>query len=69
MPHIAVMLYPGHSDEIKQKAAEGIKNVVMQELGVSAEAVSVSFFDVPKEEFKEKVMAKIPDDKIVLGHK
>ena len=48
MPHIAVMLYPGRSDEIKQKAAEGIKNVVMQELGVSAEAVSVSFFRCPQ---------------------
>lgn len=68
MPHVAVMMYPGRTEEAKKNLAEKIKNVVMEEFNVPETAVSVSMFDIEKEAFP-KAMEKIPHENIILGAK
>lgn len=59
MPHIAVMMYPGRDEEIKKALAQKIQDLVVEELKLPREVVSVSMNDIEKEKFPE-AMAKIP---------
>ncbi len=68
MPHIAVMMYPGRDDEIKTNLSKKIQALVVEELKVRPEVVSVSVFDIDKEAFP-KAMENIPEDKIFVGAK
>lgn len=68
MPHIAVMMYPGRDDEIKTNLSKKIQALVVEELKVKPEVVSVSVFDIDKEAFP-KAMENIPQDKFFVGSK
>lgn len=59
MPHIAVMMYPGRDEETKKALAQKIQDLVVEELKLPREVVSVSMNDIEKEKFSE-AMAKIP---------
>ena len=68
MPHVAVMRYPGRSPETKAALAAKIQNLIMEELKLPETAVSVSMFDIEKEDFP-KAMLNIPQENMVLGKK
>lgn len=55
MPHIAVQMYPGRSDEVKRSLAQRLAKAASEELGRGIEHFSVSIEDVPQDEWKEKV--------------
>ena len=59
MPHIAVRMYPGRDEETKKALAQKIQDLVVEELKLPREVVSVSMTDIEKEKFPE-AMAKIP---------
>ena len=46
MPHVIVKLWPGKSEQQKQKLAEGITKAVMTSLGYGEESVSVSLEEI-----------------------
>ena len=53
MPHIAVMMYPGRDDETKKNLAKKIQDLVVEELMLPREVVTVSMNDIEKEAFPE----------------
>ena len=55
MPHVIVKLWPGKSEQQKQKLAEGVTKAVMTSLGYGEASVSVSLEEVPSGEWTEKV--------------
>lgn len=55
MPHVSVKLWPGRSEEDKQRLADAIVEDVVRITGSSEASVSVSIEDVPSEDWKEKV--------------
>jgi 4-oxalocrotonate tautomerase len=55
MPHVIVKLWPGKSEQQKQKLAEGVTKAVMTSLGYGEASVSVSLQEVPSGEWTEKV--------------
>ena len=55
MPHVIVKLWPGKSEQQKQKLVEGVTKAVMTSLGYGEESVSVSLAEVPSGEWTEKV--------------
>ena len=55
MPHVIVKLWPGKSEQQKQKLAEGVTKVVMSTLGYGEESVSVSLEEVAASDWTEKV--------------
>lgn len=55
MPHVSVKLWPGRSEEEKQRLADAIVEDVVRITRSSEASVSVSIEDVPSDEWKEKV--------------
>jgi 4-oxalocrotonate tautomerase len=55
MPHVTVKLWPGKSEEQKNRLAERITNYVMTILDYGEESVSVSIEEVRSEDWREKV--------------
>ena len=55
MPHVVVKLWPGKSEQQKQKLAEGLTKAVMTSLGYGEESVSVSLEEVAANDWTEKV--------------
>jgi 4-oxalocrotonate tautomerase len=55
MPHVTVKLWPGKSEEQKNRLAERITNYVMTILDYGEESVSVSIEEVKVEDWKAKV--------------
>jgi 4-oxalocrotonate tautomerase len=55
MPHVIVKLWPGKSEQQKQKLAEGITKVVMSSLGYGEESVSVSLQEVAPDAWTAEV--------------
>ena len=66
MPHIDVSLYPGRDQETKEKIANAIRQVCIDELGFAANHVSVTLTDTPSDSFTDDVMARINKDNIIL---
>ena len=68
MPPITVKMYPGRSDEVKQKAAQEIMQAAMQALDAPATAFTVIMEDIPREEWNEKVFVPEiePNEDLVL---
>ena len=54
MPYIAVKCYP-RDDETKRRLAERLSEVIIEELGCPAAAVTVSVEDVTSEAWEETV--------------
>ena len=55
MPHVIVKLWPGKSEQQKQKLAEGVTKAVMASLGYGEESVSVSLEEIPPSAWTEEV--------------
>lgn len=55
MPHVIVKLWPGKSDDQKQRLTETITRGVMETLGYGEDAVSVAFEEVAPAEWTPKV--------------
>ena len=55
MPHVIVKLYPGRTEEQKNRLTEEIVRSVVSVAGCSEDAVSVGFEEVPPEQWVERV--------------
>ena len=55
MPHVIVKLAEGRTEAQKQQLADGVTQVVMDSLGLGADAVSVSLEEVSPSEWTETV--------------
>jgi 4-oxalocrotonate tautomerase len=55
MPHVIVKLWPGKSEQQKNRLAERIANDVMDVLDYGDESVSVAIEEVNPEDWAEKV--------------
>lgn len=55
MPHVIVKLWPGKSEQQKQRLADAITQSVKEILQYGDDAVSVGFEEVPSSDWKEKV--------------
>ncbi len=55
MPHVIVKLWPGRSEQQKQKLADGVTKAVVTSLGYGEDAVSVSLEEVDPADWTEKV--------------
>lgn len=55
MPHVIVKLWPGKSENQKQKLADAIAQSVMEILNYGEESVSVAMEEIPSTEWAEKV--------------
>ncbi|MEW6335456.1 MAG: tautomerase family protein [Thermodesulfobacteriota bacterium] len=55
MPHVIVKLYPGRSEELKQRLTEAIARDVVSIIQCPETAVSVAFEEVPQADWPEKV--------------
>jgi 4-oxalocrotonate tautomerase len=55
VPHVIVKLWPGKSDDQKQRLTKTITRGVMESLGYGEEAVSVGFEEVAPAEWTPKV--------------
>lgn len=55
MPHVVVKMYPGSSEEQKNKISEEITKVIMDNTHKPEGAVSVSIVEVEESEWMEKV--------------
>ncbi len=63
MPHIAIKMYPGRSEEVKKELAEKTRDFLMNEMNMEAKYFSVSVEDIEKDKWQEEVVDKIsPDD-------
>jgi 4-oxalocrotonate tautomerase len=55
MPHVIVKLWPGKSEEQKNRLAEKITQDVMEVLNYGAESVSVALQEIAPQDWAEKV--------------
>ncbi|WP_413990040.1 tautomerase family protein [Labrys okinawensis] len=55
MPHVIVKLWPGTSEQQKQKLADGMTKAVMTSLGYGEDSVSVSLEEIASGDWTEKV--------------
>ncbi|HLH38719.1 MAG TPA: tautomerase family protein [Bryobacteraceae bacterium] len=55
MPHVIVKLWPGKSEQQKERLAEKIAKDVMDVLNYGEESVSVGFEEISSNAWKEKV--------------
>lgn len=67
MPHIDVNLFPGRTQEQKQKLAEKIVEDAMDILGAPREALSVSMHEVAPGDWNAKIADKVDEKSIVTG--
>jgi 4-oxalocrotonate tautomerase len=61
MPHVIVKAWPGKTAEQKQQLADAITQDIMSILGYGAASVSVSFQEIPANQWRDDVY--IPDIK------
>jgi 4-oxalocrotonate tautomerase len=55
MPHITIKMYPGETEEQKQKLAGLVARDIMEITGKPEMAISVDIIEVPEENWMEKV--------------
>ena len=55
MPHVSVKLWPGRSEQTKQRLADAIVKDVVNIIGCGEESVSVAIEEVDSKHWKEKV--------------
>ena len=67
MPHIDVNLFPGRTEEQKQKLADKIVEDAMEILGTPREALSVAMHEVAPENWNQDTADKVDEKSIVTG--
>jgi len=55
MPHVSVKLWPGRSEQTKQRLADAIVKDVVNIIGCGEESVSVAIEEVSSSDWKEQV--------------
>lgn len=55
MPHVVVNLWPGKSEQQKERLAERIAQDIMDVLNYGEESVSVGFEEISSKDWQEKV--------------
>ena len=55
MPHISVKMYPGRSEQDKERLAEAIVNDVIKYTGARPESISVAIEEVAPSDWKAEV--------------
>jgi 4-oxalocrotonate tautomerase len=63
MPHVIVKLWPGKSEQQKERLAERIAKDVMDVFNYGEESVSVGFEEISSKDWKEKVYKPDVKDK------
>ncbi len=66
MPHIAIKMYPGRSEELKKEIAVKTRDFLAQEMGMEEKFFSVSVEDIEKEQWQEEVVDKIAKDDLYV---
>ena len=66
MPHIAIKMYPGRSQELKKEIAEKTRDFLAQEMGMEEKFISVSVEDVEKDKWQEEVVDKIAEEDLYV---
>lgn len=56
MPHIAIKMYPGRTEEVKKNLAEKVQETIMKELNMEEKYISVSVEEIEKENWQEEVV-------------
>lgn len=51
MPHIAIKMYPGRSEELKKDIAEKTRDFLAKEMGMEEKFFSVSVEDIEKDKW------------------
>lgn len=65
MPHIAITMVPGRTEETKKDLAIKVRDLIARELSVEENIISVSIEDVPLENW-DKSMERIPRNTIYI---
>ena len=55
MPHVSVKLWPGRSEQTKQRLIDAIVEDVVNVIGCGEESVSVAIEEIDPQDWKEKV--------------
>jgi 4-oxalocrotonate tautomerase len=55
MPHVIIKMYPGRSEDVKNRLVSDVAEIVQQRTGCPVEAVSVAVQEIPSEQWPEKV--------------
>ncbi len=67
MPHINVKLYPGKSDEMKEKLAEAVRTALAETSGVWKPGdISVSMEEIAPDEFEAKTKASFEKEELLI---
>ena len=66
MPHIAIKMYPGRSEELKKEIAVKTRDFLAKEMGMEEKFFSVSVEDIEKEQWQEEVVDKIAKDDLYV---
>ena len=68
MPHVSIVIYPGHPEDKKLQMANACRQAVAEGLGCEDWRVSVSFRYVEHDDWNEKVSAPIRATEDILLH-
>jgi 4-oxalocrotonate tautomerase len=55
MPHVIVKLWPGKTDDQKNKLAGKITQAVVETMNITEDVISVGIEDIPQERWEEEV--------------
>lgn len=66
MPHIAIKMYPGRSEELKKEIAEKTRDFLAKEMEMEEKFFSVSVEDIEKDKWQEEVVNKIAKDDLYV---
>ena len=67
MPHIAISMYPGRTDERKEEIAKGLVEA-MEKLDFPDVEVSVSVEDIEPDDFQETINSRLGEDnKLIIS--
>ena len=59
MPHIAIKMYPGRSEELKKEIAVKTRDFLAREMGMEEKFFSVSVEDIEKDQWQEELQKTI----------
>lgn len=66
MPHIAITMYPGRNEEIKQNLANNVAECVEKSLNVDPKFVSVTIEEIAPEKWQDN-LDSFPKDKFYVN--
>lgn len=55
MPHVVIKMYPGRTQEQKQKLADSVTKAVMESIGVEEKTISIAVEEVAREDWDRLV--------------